>query len=220
MSDAVAQGNEAPADDEVVVARPEDYRVLIDIQHAEKACAGAAAGFLLRSIAYRAGSYAPGIQEVMFFELQSERYGGTIESVAKWFAARGGDLSALGYRVQARRVTHQTDGILSWVTEGKGFRGAVLPTDYRTLHPNGATTYVPHAVAITVDRADPRSADSLIQVDPWPGIGGTSPANGAGNGRPTGTANPSSRSSIAPNLAAAHRTCRYAALIVFWSGYS
>mgnify|MGYP001567257100 FL=1 len=134
-------------DDDAVIARPEDLQVLIDVQHSESACAGAAAGYLLRSIAYRAGCYAPGIQEVMFFELQSSLNGGSIDAVSRWFGQRAGDLNTLGYRVLARRVTYRTDGILAWVSEGKGFRGAVLATAYGKLHGVTSGEDIPHAVA-------------------------------------------------------------------------
>ena len=47
--------------------RPEDVRVTIPVFHTYTSCPGSAAAFLLRRIAYRAGAYAPGIQEYIFF---------------------------------------------------------------------------------------------------------------------------------------------------------
>ena len=74
--------------DDVVIQRPEDMRFLVPVFHTPTACAGAATAYLLRRIAYRAGSYAPGIQEYIFHELNSAREGGSIEKVQGWFARR------------------------------------------------------------------------------------------------------------------------------------
>ena len=52
--------------DEVVQQRPEDLRCVVPVFHTHNACCGAATAYLLRRIAYRAGAYAPGIQEHMF----------------------------------------------------------------------------------------------------------------------------------------------------------
>src|SRR4051794_14640647 len=57
--------------DDVVLQRPEDVRFLVPVFHTHTACAGAATAYLLRRIAYRAGAYAPGIQEHMFHELNT-----------------------------------------------------------------------------------------------------------------------------------------------------
>jgi hypothetical protein len=206
-------------EDAVVLQRPEDLRVLIDIQRTQSACAGAAAAYLLRAIAYRAGCYAPGIQELLFFDLQSERNGGSVDAVSRWFAEKMPDLSQLGYRLLSRRVAYRTDGILDWVKDGRGYRGAVLPTDYARLH-GASPVDVPHAVAITMDRLEPAGADTLVQVDPWPGIGTAAYAAAAAaagsNGEPR---RPATRTAVAANLEPAHRDRKYAALVLFWSGY-
>ena len=108
----------------------------VPVFHTVNACCGAATAYLLRRIAYRAGAYAPGIQEHIFHELNTSREGGTIEKVQRWFSARIIDRShELGYRLQCRRVATPTAAILEWVRQGKGYRGAMLPTDFKRLHP-------------------------------------------------------------------------------------
>lgn len=196
------------SDDDVVVARPEDLRVQIPIVHTQTSCAGAAAAYLLRRIAYRAGAYAPGIQEYVFFELSNYAVmGQSIDSVQRWFGSRLVDLQELGYRLNARRVAEPTPTILDWVKEGRGFRGALLPTSYKKLHPHATPDEIemPHAVAITMDRMEPvKPDDELIMVDPWPGL-----KNGARE-----------RSNIPPALESAHRDFKFHAIIFYWAGWS
>ena len=191
-------------DDDVVLQNPEDYRVTIPIFHTQTACAGAAAAYLLRRIAYRAGAYAPGIQEYVFFDLANHSgMGGTIDAVQRWFSGRLGDLQELGYRLNARRVAEPTPTILDWVKAGVGYRGALIPTTYRRLHPT-EPEQVAHAVGITVDRLDPKKDEELIMVDPWPGT-----TNGARD-----------RSAIPSALEAAHRDHKFNAIIFYWTGWS
>jgi hypothetical protein len=189
--------------DDVVLQRPEDVRVLLPVVHSATSCAGAATAFLLRRIAYRAGAYAPGLQEHLFHELTTARAGGSLEAVQGWFGARQGDLHQLGYRLLARRVAERTPTILDWVAEGKGYRGAMLRTQYQNLHPTSPDE-VSHAVGVTFDRVEPTDPEGLMMIDPWPGIG-----SGARD-----------RVSVPPTLEVAHRLRDYQGLIVFWSGYS
>ena len=121
--------------DDVVLQRPEDIRFLVPVFHTSNACCGAATAYLLRRIAYRAGAYAPGIQEGMFHELNTSREGGTIEKVQRWFNGRVSSLHELGYRLQCRRVATPTSALLDWVKAGKGYRGVMLPTEFGRLHP-------------------------------------------------------------------------------------
>ena len=121
--------------DDVVMQRPEDLRLLLPVFHTSTACCGSASAYLLRRIAYRAGAYAPGIQEFMFHELNTSREGGSIEKVQRWFSGRVSNLHELGYRLQCRRVAMPTPAVLDWVRAGKGYRGAMLPTEFRRLHP-------------------------------------------------------------------------------------
>src|SRR5262245_59425470 len=107
---------------DVVLQRPEDVRFLVPVFHTSNACAGAATAYLLRRIAYRAGAYAPGIQEHIFHELNTTSEGGSIEKVQRWFAGRVTPLHELGYRLQCRRVATPTHAILGWVRARSGGR--------------------------------------------------------------------------------------------------
>lgn len=195
-------------DDEVVLQRPEDMRVEIPIVHTQTSCAGAAAAYLLRRIAYRAGAYAPGIQEYVFFELSNYAVmGQSIDSVQRWFGSRLGDLQELGYRLNARRVAEPTPTILEWVKEGRGFRGALIPATYKKLHPHephDTDSDVSHCVAITIDRVEAGKDEELLMVDPWPGT-----KNGARE-----------RSAPPAILESAHRDHKYHAIIFYWAGWS
>ena len=196
--------------DDVVLQRPEDIRFLVPIFHTSSACCGAATAYLLRRIAYRAGAYAPGIQEWMFHELNTSREGGSIEKVQHWFGGRVTSLHELGYRLQCRRVAVPTSALLDWVRAGKGYRGAMLPTDFSKLHPEpgaaGADIRgdgVAHAVGLTVDRLDPKADEDLVMIDPWPGMKGAT-----------------DRRKVPASLEAAHRARGLHALVYFWVGWS
>ncbi len=191
-------------DDEVVLERPQDSRVAIPVFHTQTQCAGAAAAYLLRRIAYRAGAYAPGIQEYVFFELANHAVaGGSIDAVQRWFGGKVGDLQEMGYRLNARRVAEPTSTILEWVKEGRGFRGALIPTNFRKLHPTESEDVL-HAVAVAVDRLEPGSDEQLVMVDPWPGV-----AKGARDKVP-----------VPPGLESAHRDYKFNAIIFYWAGWS
>jgi hypothetical protein len=197
--------------EDVVLQRPEDVRFLVQVFHTPSACAGAATAYLLRRIAYRAGAYAPGIQEHIFHELNTSREGGSIEKVQHWFTTRVSSLHELGYRLQCRRVATPTAAILDWVRAGRGYRGAMLPTAHRKLHPIPDTTgqqitseTIPHAVGITIDRLDPKADEELVMIDPWPGI----PGGGHDRGKVSGA------------LELAHRERNFHALVYYWTGWS
>ena len=197
--------------EDVVLQRPEDVRFLVEVFHTPTACAGAATAYLLRRIAYRAGAYAPGIQEHIFHELNTSREGGSIEKVQHWFTGRVTSLHELGYRLQCRRVATPTPAILEWVRAGRGYRGAMLPTTYRKLHPISGTagSEVPednlqHAVGITIDRLDPKADEELVMIDPWPGVIGDA----------------KDRGKVPSALEAAHRDKNFHALVYYWVGWS
>ena len=197
--------------DDVVMQRPEDIRVLMPVFHTSNACCGAATAYLLRRIAYRAGAYAPGIQENMFHELNTSREGGTIEKVQRWFTGRVSTLHELGYRLQCRRVATPTAAILDWVRAGRGYRGAMLPTSYKKLHPTPGAAgkdvvedLVVHAVGITIDRLDNTADEELVMIDPWPGVKG-----GAKD-----------RDKVPASIEAAHKDKQFHALVYFWAGWS
>jgi hypothetical protein len=197
--------------DEVVLQRPEDHRFLVPVFHTPTACPGAATAYLLRRIAYRAGAYAPGIQEGMFHELNTSRDGGTLEKVQRWFTNRVSSLHELGYRLQCRRVTSPTAALLDWVKAGTGYRGAMLPTNFKKLHPvPGAggkdvlDDAVAHAVGLTVDRIDTQAEEDLVMIDPWPGVKGDA----------------KDKAIVHPAIEQAHRDRNFHALLYFWVGWS
>ncbi len=197
--------------DDVELQRPEDTRFLVPVFHTFNACPGAATAYLLRRIAYRAGAYAPGIQEFMFHELNTSREGGTLEKVQRWFATRVSSLHQLGYRLQCRRVATPTHAVLEWVTAGRGYRGAMLPTNYKHLHPIPGTAgqdvlddAVAHAVGLTIDRIDASAEEELVMIDPWPGVKGDA----------------KDKAKVHPQIELAHRERNFHALLYFWVGWS
>jgi hypothetical protein len=197
--------------DEVVLQGPDDIRFLVPVFHTPTACAGAATAYLLRRIAYRAGAYAPGIQEIIFHELNTSREGGSIEKVQHWFTSRVSSLHELGYRLQCRRVATPTSAILEWVRAGRGYRGAMLPTSFKRLHPEPGAAgedypedAVAHAVGVTIDRLDAKSEEDLVMIDPWPGVAGGAKDRGP----------------VSDALEAAHRERNFHALVYYWVGWS
>jgi hypothetical protein len=197
--------------DDVVLQRPEDIRFLVPVFHTTNACCGAATAYLLRRIAYRAGAYAPGIQEFMFHELNTSREGGTIEKVQHWFNGRVSNLHELGYRLQCRRVATPTSALLDWVKAGKGYRGVMLPTEFKRLHPEPDAAgddlpgdAVSHAVGITIDRLEAKADEDLVMIDPWPGIKGGAKDRGP----------------VHKQLEVAHRARNFHALVYYWVGWS
>ena len=191
--------------------RPEDVRFLVPVFHTTSACPGAVTAYVLRRIAYRAGAYAPGIQEHVFHELNTSREGGSIEKVQRWFAGRVSMLHQLGYRLQSRRVATPTAALLEWVRAGKGYRGAMLPTEFRRLHPTPGASgkdvlaeQINHAVGITIDRLDAKGDEDLVMIDPWPGV----------------TGDAKDRGKVHPAIEQAHRDRNFHALVYYWIGWS
>ncbi|MDX2086858.1 MAG: hypothetical protein SFX73_03360 [Kofleriaceae bacterium] len=196
--------------DDVVKQQPEDVRFLVPVFHTPTACAGAATAYLLRRIAYRAGAYAPGIQEFIFHELNTSREGGSIEKVQHWFTSRQGNMHELGYRLNCRRVATPTPAILEWVKGGRGYRGAMLPTNFKKLHPEPGAAgedlsgeSVSHAIGLTYDRLDPKSDEDLVMIDPWPGLVGAR-----------------DRDTVHKALESAHKDRNFHALVFYWTGWS
>lgn len=196
--------------DDVVKQQPEDVRFLVPVFHTPTSCAGAATAYLLRRIAYRAGAYAPGIQEFIFHELNTSREGGSIEKVQQWFTSRQGNLHELGYRLNCRRVATPTPAILEWVKGGRGYRGAMLPTAFQKLHPEPGAAgedvpadSVAHAVGLTYDRLDPKGDEELVMIDPWPGMVGAR-----------------DRDKVHAALESAHKSRNFHALVFYWTGWS
>ena len=195
--------------DDVVLQKPEEIRFLVPVFHTPTACAGAATAYLLRRIAYRAGAYAPGIQEIVFHELNTVREGGSIEKVHRWFTGRVSSLHEIGYRLQCRRVATPTSAIVEWVNAGRGYRGSMLRTALKKIHPQpgaageGGDEIVQHAVGITIDRLDAAKDEELVMIDPWPGLAGDK-----------------DRAKVSPALEAAHKDKGHHALVFYWTGWS
>jgi hypothetical protein len=120
-------------------------------------------------------------------------------------------LHQLGYRLQSRRVATPTSALLEWVRAGKGYRGAMLPTEFRRLHPEkgaagkdvGADS-INHAVGITIDRLDATTDEDLVMIDPWPGV----------------TSGAKDRDTVSPTIEIAHRDRGSHALVYYWVGWS
>lgn len=165
---------------------------------------GAAAAYLVRRIAARAGAYAPGIQEHLFWELAQSSYGFSLGQVEHWLGRMSPSLARMGYHVLSRQEPTPTSEISSWVEEGLGYRGALLAVHGAKLH-NDANVATSHAVALLVSDktsgiADPALQEGLVVADPWPPV--------PRYYRPS------------KQLEAAHRHCKYGVLKLFWHGYS
>jgi hypothetical protein len=187
-------------DDDVVLLRPATA-IELPVHETPTACAGAAASYVLRRIAYRAGAYAPGIQDEIFDELYTTQQGATLGGVERWFAQRGPALHALGYRVEHDRSASRTRDLVAWIKAGRGHRGAVLATSYAQLHPapepRGAFM---HAVGLAVEGCEAGGDGDLVTIDPWSEVVRT-------------------RGELAPALERAHQANACVGLAVCWTGW-
>lgn len=183
-------------------------KLVIPVESSRSACSGAVTAYLMRRLAARAGAYAPGIQEHLFFQIGQRPIGANLDSLESWLRSHGGVLTDLGYYIMQRRIAAPTDALGEWVQDGKGYRAAVLSVDGRALY-NGDTRSEGDAVGLTLHDATSGIADgalpgdvpseSLVMIDPWPGV---------------------SRVARPPrSLDLAHRAHKYAALLLYWSGY-
>ena len=189
--------------DDVVLQSPDDVRVTVPVFHTEGACAGAVTGYMMRRIAYRAGAYAPGIQEAMFHDLTTNRSGYDLARVQNWLAATSDSFQKFGYRVYWKWTTEKSEVLAKWVRDGKGHRGVTLATTYEVLHPDlPGYKGMQHAVGLAYDRLTAKSDEELVLVDPWPGVG-----------RPD-------RLPVPANLDAARRDRNFSALKLYWIGWS
>jgi len=154
-------------DDHITPQRPSGR---ISLFETRTACAGAAASYVMRAIAYQAGSYAPGIQESMFHELHTRGHGETIEGVQRWFAVRGHALHELGYSLESQHVATPTRDLLAWIEAGHGYRGAVLATSHATPEasiPRASTAdAVERIVGVIVESRGAGRAGELVMIDP------------------------------------------------------
>lgn len=168
-------------------------KLVLDVTQTKYGGAGVVSAYLLKHIAASAGSFAPGIQDRMFFDLQ--RRGTGIPQVQRWFMGNLDRLNSLGYGFFARDVNLETPALRAWVDQGKGFRGAIVPVSLSKLHPDMKSDNTTYTVGLC------RGEKGLMMIDPWPG---TEPR-------------------IVPppeSLEKAHRDRNYMAIAVFWRGYS
>lgn len=179
---------------------------MIPVPETPTACAGAAASYVFRRIASRAGgAYAPGIDEAIFLELHLARHGRGLDDVATWLAARSQALDERGYRLDGHRLTWTVPEIVRWVAGGRGYRGAVLATSYARLQPHGSATeageVIAHAVGLASEGYEDGGAGELVMIDPW-----------------SRTGNPTEHPLAVLELA--HRERDGAALLLHWRGWT
>lgn len=179
-------------------------KLVIRIESSADSAAGAAAAYLLRRVAARAGAYAPGIQENLFYEISQNARGSSVDKVGRWLEIQDERLAVLGYNIQARRVAAPAVELLPWVEGGRGYRAAILSVDASRLYGDVSMPTF-HAVGLmwcdaTAGVPDASLADGPVMIDAWPK-------------NPTFVRPPKT-------LDAAGRPYKYAALIVYWSGYS
>jgi hypothetical protein len=174
-------------------------RVSIPVFETSNECAGAAASYVLRQIAFRAGAYAPGIQEALFEELHTADNGETIADIAQWFARRGRALVGLGYRLQCRPTSMSTNELVAWIRSGRGHRGAVLMVNPRLLDPRSTATTT-HTVGLSIEHSAPDAEGELAMTD--------------------ASRSDATRLPVPATLAAAHRDRDCLALVLHWVGWS
>jgi hypothetical protein len=147
--------------DRVESTESADLWPIIPVFRTPTACCGAAAAYILRRIAYRAGAYAPGIDDRIFCELHTWQDGRSIDHVLHWFDRRHAMLGELGYRLKCRCVAMPLPALLTWIRQGVGYRGVVLAS--------GGHEILEHAVGVTFDRLERSADEDLVKIDPWPG---------------------------------------------------
>ena len=182
--------------------------VEIELRSSEVVCAGAVAAYLCKSVANRAGSYAPGISETVFSRFYEHRFGRNLEAVGSWFGANASDLTSLGYRLVARRVAFRTAMIEKWVAAGEGYRAAVLLTEGQAFHQKIGLDDVGHAVGLiagtdSTAKRRKKNAPSLQLIDPWPLVEHKRLIE--------------AESTV---LERAHRARKYGTVLIYWAGFS
>lgn len=178
-------------------------KLIIKFESSRTSPAGAAAAFLLRRIAARAGTYAPGIQEHIFYEVLQQSQGASLDRIERWIRTYSEKLAELAYHVMVRPAAARTEPLKEWVVEGKGYRAAILLTDATKLYQDPAMPTT-HAVGLTVNDATSGIADDtlgngLFMIDGWPG-------NRAFVAAPA-------------TLDVAQRIHKYRSLLLYWVGY-
>ena len=179
-------------------------KLRIRIDSSSGSPAGAEAAYILRRLAARAGAYAPGIQESLFYAIAQNYQGSSLPRVEQWLSANSKQFAHLGYNIVAKLDATPCDKLKTWVDQGMGFRAAVLTVDGRTLYKNSSLPSV-HAVALvrhdeTSGIVDDELEHGVVMVD-------------AMVGRQRFSAVPST-------LAHAHYQRKCQTLRMFWAGYS
>ena len=178
-------------------------KLRIRIDSSRDSSAGAEAAYILRRLAARAGAYAPGIQEYLFYEIAQNANGSTLDKVEHWLHVQSAKLAYLGYQIHAKRTAYPSNEIVNWVDEGMGYRAAVLAVDGSKLYKDSSMGSG-HAVGlIRHDETSGITTDmdpGVVMVDAYP-----------------------SRPRFAPvpdTLARAHVVFKYQTILMFWAGYS
>lgn len=129
---------------------------------------GVATAYVLRRIAYDAGTLMPRRQDNILDEPCGRRHGSSLTAVERWFTERGRMLSWLGYHLRCRRTAAPTHDLLAWLRAGCGYRGLVLATSHDRLHraePSGDA--IAHAVGVVREAGGPEGVEVAVVFDPW-----------------------------------------------------
>ena len=187
-------------DDDVVLLRPQTA-IELPVHQTPAACAGAAASYVLRRIAYRAGAYAPGIQDAIFDELHAPHHGASLGNVERWFAQRMPTLHALGYRVEHDRSASRMRELVAWIRGRPRLPGRGPGDQLRAASPRGrGRGPILHAAGFAVEGCEAGGDGELVAIDPWSRVVRT-------RGEPP------------PGLELAHHACACAALAISWTGW-
>lgn len=181
-------------------------KLRIRIDSSRGSPAGAEAAYILRRLAARAGAYAPGIQESLFYAIGQNNKGATLTLVGEWLRKNSRQLAQLGYHIVHRLEAVRSGELIKWVEAGEGYRAALLGVDAVKLYGDKSLS-VSHAVALirhdeTSGIADDDLPHGVVMVD-------------AGIGRP--------RFSKVPDiskLTRAHLQHKHQTILMYWTGHA
>lgn len=180
-------------------------KLRIRIDSSRDSSAGASAAYILRRLAARAGAYAPGIQEYLFYEIAMNNNGSNLDKVELWLQRQSQKLSYLGYQILAKRTAAPSEGIKNWVEEGMGYRAAVMAVNGKVLYGDKSA---PEYHAIGLIRHDETSGiDDQFELDHGAVLVDAYP------NRPR-------FDKVPDKLAKAHFAFKYQTILIFWAGYS
>lgn len=180
-------------------------KLRIRIDSSRGSPAGAEAAYILRRLAARAGSYAPGIQESLFYAIGQNYKGSTLPRVEEWLSKHSRQLAQLGYHILSRLDAVRSGDLIKWVEQGAGYRAALLAVDACKLY-NDKSLPISHAVALIHHDETSGIEDDLphgvVMVD-------------AGVGRPRFSGVPDM-----PTLTRAHLQHKHQSVLLYWTGHS